>query len=187
MPRRGLASTKVCVCPECGAPTKASLRNGHLYEHSAPERPGICPKSGEVVLTGSELKNSYECACGTWVRITHKDTLAQHSMPEGERCPLSGEPIVAPAALRPVVDGPLRMVPPPRRPKGGRSRSSAAAAPACTRSRSASRTTGDVAADRPTRAVRAGSGKPRQVRGARTARPTRLVPAWDDRRTGGQA
>lgn len=111
MPKRGLAPTKVCVCPECGATTKASLRNGHLYEHSAPGHPGICPKSGEVVLTGPELENSYECACGTWVRITHKGTLAQHSMPEGERCPLSGEPIVARAAPRPVVDGLLRMVP----------------------------------------------------------------------------
>jgi hypothetical protein len=112
MPRRGLAPTKVYVCPECGTRTKASLRNGHLYEHSAPGRPGICPKSGEVVLTGPELKNSYECACGTWVRITHKDALAQHSMPEGERCPLSGEPIVTPSFSRPVVDGLLRLVPP---------------------------------------------------------------------------
>lgn len=58
MPRRGLAPTKVCVCPECGASMKASLRSGHLYEHSVPGRPGICPKSGEVVLTGPELKNS---------------------------------------------------------------------------------------------------------------------------------
>lgn len=112
MPKRGLAPTKVCVCPVCGAPAKASLRTGHLYEHSAPGRPGICPKSGEVVLTGPELKDSYECACGNWVRVTHKNALAQHSIPEGERCPLSGEPIGAPAAPRPVVDGLLRMVPP---------------------------------------------------------------------------
>lgn len=113
MPRRGFAPTKLVACPECGVPTKASLRNGHLYEHPASGRPGICPKSGEVVVTGEELTNSYECACGTWARITHKDTLAQHSMPEGERCPLSGEPIRrTPAAPRPVVDGLLRMVPP---------------------------------------------------------------------------
>ncbi|MFE3883144.1 hypothetical protein ACFXPQ_09560 [Streptomyces lydicus] len=111
MPRRGFAPTKLVVCPECAAPTKASLRNGHLYEHPAPGRPGICPKSGEVVLTGKELTNSYECACGSWARITHKGTLAQHHMPEGERCPLSGEPIRT-AAPRPVVDGLLRMVPP---------------------------------------------------------------------------
>ncbi|WP_406363748.1 hypothetical protein OID55_41515 (plasmid) [Streptomyces sp. NBC_00715] len=112
MPRRGLAPTKACVCPDCGSPTKASLRNGHLYEHSAPGRPGICPTSGTVVLTGPQLQNSYECACGTWARITHKDTLAQHSMPEGERCPLSGEPITTPTARPPVVDGLLRLVPP---------------------------------------------------------------------------
>ncbi|MEU2873062.1 hypothetical protein ABZ769_28330 [Streptomyces olivoreticuli] len=112
MPRRGFAPTKSVVCPECGTPTRASLRNGHLYEHPAPGLSGICPKSGEVVVTGKELTNSYECACGTWARITHKDTLAQHSMPEGERCPLSGEPIRTSAAPRPVVDGELRMVPP---------------------------------------------------------------------------
>ncbi|MFF3733298.1 hypothetical protein ACFYXM_24010 [Streptomyces sp. NPDC002476] len=111
MPRRVLAPTKPIDCPECGTPTKASLRNGHLYEHAAPGRPGICPKSGEVVVTGKELKNSYECACGTWARITHKGTLAQHPMPEGEQCPLSGEPIRT-AASRPVVDGLLRMVAP---------------------------------------------------------------------------
>ncbi|MDX3589054.1 hypothetical protein [Streptomyces europaeiscabiei] len=63
-------------------------------------------------MTGKELTNSYECACGTWARITHKDTLAQHLMPEGERCPLSGEPIRTPATPRPVVNGLLRMVPP---------------------------------------------------------------------------
>jgi hypothetical protein len=40
-------------------------------------------------------------------------------MPEGERCPLSGEPIVAPAAPRPVVDGLLRMVPPRADPRVG--------------------------------------------------------------------
>lgn len=112
VPRRVLAPTKLVVCPECGVPTKASLRNGHLYEHPAPDRPGICPKSGQVVVTGKELTNSYECACGTWARITHKDTLAQHLMPEGERCPLSGEPIRTPATPRPVVNGLLRMVPP---------------------------------------------------------------------------
>ncbi|MFD5818407.1 hypothetical protein [Streptomyces sp. NPDC127038] len=65
-----------------------------------------------MVLTGPELQNNYECACGTWARITHKNTLAQHLMPEGEPCPLSGEPITAPAAPRPVVDGLLRLVPP---------------------------------------------------------------------------
>ncbi|WP_381805334.1 hypothetical protein [Streptomyces niveus] len=111
MPRRVLAPSKPFICPECAAPTKASLRNGHLYEHPAPGSPGICPKSGDVVLNGRELTSSYECACGTWARITHKKTLAQHSMPEGERCPLSGEPIRA-AAPRPVVDGLVRMVPP---------------------------------------------------------------------------
>lgn len=112
MPRRVLAPTKLILCPECGTPTKASLRNGHLYEDPAPGCPGICPKSGEMVVTGKELTNSYECACGTWARITHKDTLAQHPMPDWERCPLSGEPNRTPAAPRPVVDGLLRMVPP---------------------------------------------------------------------------
>jgi hypothetical protein len=112
MPRRGLAPTKAFICPDCRSLTKASLRNGHLYEHPAPGRPDICPKSGEVVLTGPELQNSYECACGTWARITHKDTLAQHAMPEGERCPLSGEPVTAPATRPRVVDGLLRLVPP---------------------------------------------------------------------------
>ncbi|MFE5853446.1 hypothetical protein ACFQ61_09550 [Streptomyces sp. NPDC056500] len=63
-------------------------------------------------MTGKELANDYECACGAWARITHKDTLAQHSMPEGERCPLSGEPIGTPPTPRPVPDGVLRMVPP---------------------------------------------------------------------------
>ncbi|MFF4542153.1 hypothetical protein [Streptomyces aureus] len=89
-----------------------SLRTGHLYDHSVPGCPSICPKSGTVVLAGPELQNSYECACGTWVRITHKNALAQHSVPEGERCPLSGEPITTPVAPRPVVEGLLRMVPP---------------------------------------------------------------------------
>ncbi len=113
MPRRVLAPTKLVVCPECGVPTKASLRNGHLYEHPAPDRPGNCPKSGAVVVSGKELTNSYECACGTWARVTHKDTLAQHLMPEGKHCPLSGEPLTTSDARRPVVDGLLRMVPPP--------------------------------------------------------------------------
>ncbi|MEN8655506.1 hypothetical protein ABCR94_34270 [Streptomyces sp. 21So2-11] len=112
MPRRPLAPTKLVVCPECGVPTKASLRNGHLYEHPAPNRPGICPKSGAVVVTGKELANSYECACGTWARVTRKDTLAQHLAPEGTRCLLSGEPLTTSNAPRPVVDGLLRVVPP---------------------------------------------------------------------------
>ncbi|MEU9095638.1 hypothetical protein [Streptomyces sp. NPDC048428] len=110
MPRHTHAPTKPYVCPECSTKTKASLRNGHLYEHPAPDGSGPCARSGHVVLSGKELKDSYECACGTWARVTHKKTLAQHPMPEGERCPLSGEPIQAPAT-RPVVKGLLRPVP----------------------------------------------------------------------------
>jgi hypothetical protein len=57
--------------------------------------------------------NSYECACGTWARITYKNALAWHVMPEGEDCPLSGEPVSAPAAACSIVgDGVLRMVRP---------------------------------------------------------------------------
>jgi ribosomal protein L32 len=108
MPERAHALTEAYVCPECGTQTKASRRSGRLYEHPAPSQAGLCPKSGHVVLPGED---SYECACGAWARVTHKKTLAQHSTPEGERCPLSGEPTEAPAA-RPVVDGLLRMVPP---------------------------------------------------------------------------
>ncbi|MET9110041.1 hypothetical protein [Streptomyces zhihengii] len=111
MPRHAQAPTKTYVCPECGRKTRASLRNGHLYEHPAPDGSGPCAKSGHIVLSGSELVGHYECACGTWARITHKKALAQHSMPEGEHCPLSGEPIQAPPA-RPVVKGLLRPVPP---------------------------------------------------------------------------
>lgn len=115
MPKCVLAPAKKCICPECGTPTKASLRSGRLYEHDAPEGTGPGPKSGTVVVTGSERVNSYECACGTWARITSKGALARHSMPEGQWCPLSGEPIETPAARkrpRRVADGPLRMVPP---------------------------------------------------------------------------
>ncbi|MBB4987168.1 MULTISPECIES: hypothetical protein [Streptomyces] len=134
MPRRALAPTKVHVCPECGTTTKASLRSGCLHEHPTPSRPGLCPKSGEVVLPVKELENSYECACGAWSRVTYKKALAQHLMPEGERCPLSGEPLQAPA-VRPVVDGLLRLVPPaPSRgwaqPVTGRSGASVYAIPA---------------------------------------------------------
>jgi len=115
MPKRVLAPTKACICPECGTQTKASLRSGRLYEHDAPERTGPCPKSGAVVVTGPELVNTYECACGTWARITSKGALARHAMPEGQWCPLSGEPVVTPAVQdrpRRVPDGVLRMVPP---------------------------------------------------------------------------
>lgn len=115
MPKRVLGAAKKCVCPECGTPTKASLRSGRLYEHAIPDGVSPCPKSGAVVVAGSELVNSYECACGTWARITSKGALARHSMPEGQGCPLSGELIEAPAAReRPRrADGLLRMVPPP--------------------------------------------------------------------------
>ncbi|WP_327166769.1 hypothetical protein [Streptomyces zaomyceticus] len=95
MARHAHAPTKAYVCPECGTKTKASLRTGRLYEHPAPDGSGPCAKSRHVVLSGKELKDSYACACGTWARVTHKKTLAQHSMPEGDRCPLSGEPIQA--------------------------------------------------------------------------------------------
>lgn len=113
MPRHAHAptKTKAYVCPECGARTKASLSSGRLYEHPVPGLPDPCPKSRQVVLSGKELTGNYECACGTRARITHKKTLAQHLMPEGERRPLSGEPIQTPAA-RPAVDGLLRMVAP---------------------------------------------------------------------------
>ncbi|MEU8472160.1 hypothetical protein AB0F30_30435 [Streptomyces sp. NPDC029006] len=73
------------------------------------------PEIRAVVVAGSELANSYECACGTWARITSKGTLARHSMPEGQGCPLSGEPIETPGARerpRRVADGLLRLVPP---------------------------------------------------------------------------
>ncbi len=113
MPKRVLAPSKKCICPECGTPTKASLRSGRLYEHDAPDGAGLCPKSGAVVVAGPELVNSYECACGTWARVTSKGTLARHLMPDGQGCPLSGEPIETPAAQerpRRVPDGLLHMV-----------------------------------------------------------------------------
>ncbi|MFE4874157.1 hypothetical protein [Streptomyces sp. NPDC056682] len=115
MPKRVLAPSKKCVCPECGTPTKASVRSGRLYEHDAPEGASPCPKSGAVVVAGPELVNSYECACGTWARVTSKGALARHVMPEGQGCPLSGELIKTPAARerpRRVAGGLLRMVPP---------------------------------------------------------------------------
>jgi hypothetical protein len=88
------------------------------------------------------------------LRVTHKGTLARHPVPAGERCPLSGEPIVAPAATRPVVDVLLRMVPPA--PTQGRSRSQAAAVPAGTRFLPACPATADVAVSRPSGASRPG-------------------------------
>ncbi|MEV5609097.1 hypothetical protein [Streptomyces sp. NPDC052225] len=113
MPKRVLAPSKAHIC-ECGTATKASLRSGRLYEHDAPDGTGPCAKSGAVVVAGSELVNSYECACGTWARVTSKGALARHVMPEGPGCPLSGEPIetrAAPQRPRRVGGGLVRMVP----------------------------------------------------------------------------
>ncbi|MER5887018.1 hypothetical protein ABT160_24605 [Streptomyces sp. NPDC001941] len=111
MPKQGRApwKTKPITCPACGTRTKASLATGRLYEHPAPAGPGTCPKSRTVVLGGEEIQDSYECACGTWARTTLKNKLAEHHMPEGERCPLSGEPISAPTP-RPAGQGVVRMV-----------------------------------------------------------------------------
>lgn len=113
VPDRVLAPSKKCRCPECGTLTKASLRSGRLYEHDAPEGASPYPNSGAVVVAGSELVNSYKCACGAWARITSKGALARHAMPEGQGGPLSGELIEAPAARTPRrVAELLRMVPP---------------------------------------------------------------------------
>ncbi|WP_097868434.1 hypothetical protein [Streptomyces sp. rh34] len=85
-------------------------------------------------MSGEDLENSYECACGAWVRITHKGGLARHSLPDAEPCPLSGEPVDVPAE-RPTVRGLLRMVPPApaqgwEKPAAGRGGSSVYAIPA---------------------------------------------------------
>lgn len=118
--KREPAPTKAQTCPKCGVETKVSLRNGHLYPHQAPGRPGPCPMSGEIVLDASALEGRYECACGTWARVNRKGLLYEHRMSdEDEVCPLSGEPIqvAADQPSRLAIRGHLRMVPPA--PNGG--------------------------------------------------------------------
>lgn len=111
MPKRVPAKTKTWICPKCGTQTKASRRSGRLYEHTVPASSEACPMSGQTVLNAAELENSYECACGTWTRVSTKGTLYDHHMPDGDACPLSREPIGA-APPRPTVTGILRIVPP---------------------------------------------------------------------------
>ncbi|MGW4152601.1 transposase [Micromonospora chersina] len=48
--KRGNPDTAPHDCPECGRPTKVSLRTGRLFSHNYPHQTKVCPGSGSEVL-----------------------------------------------------------------------------------------------------------------------------------------